>query len=54
MKTLPLILIAILFATQLSAKSFTKWTQKDFWAPIPSGELIWTDEKGTAILGKLS
>lgn len=48
MKKLHLFFIAILSSSQLSAKSFTKWTQRDFWAPIPSGELIWTDEKGTA------
>lgn len=47
MKKFHLFLCASLSLTQLSAKSFTKWTQKDFWAPIPSGTLILNENGNT-------
>lgn len=47
MKKINLLLFSILCLTQLSAKSFTKWSQKDFWAHIPSGTLNWTEEGTT-------
>lgn len=47
MKKFHLFLCASLSLTQLSAKSFTKWTQKDFWAPIPSGTLNLNDNGQT-------